>query len=70
MQDAGVHALSNVCHVDIERTSKRRPGEVVCVSVVLPQIQLMEGQSQSCYVWLPSSLVLLISLLTTSIHVP
>ncbi|KAL7119641.1 hypothetical protein ACP275_02G074900 [Erythranthe tilingii] len=27
--DAGVHALSNVCHVDIERTSKRKPGEVL-----------------------------------------
>lgn len=27
--DAGVHALSNVCHVDIERISKRRPGEVL-----------------------------------------
>ncbi|GAB2213938.1 hypothetical protein Drorol1_Dr00018265 [Drosera rotundifolia] len=25
--DAGVHALSNVCHVDVERTSKRKPGE-------------------------------------------
>jgi len=29
VQDAGVHALSNVCHVDIQRTSKRKPGEVV-----------------------------------------
>lgn len=29
VQDAGVHALSNVCHVDIQRISKRRPGEVV-----------------------------------------
>ncbi|XP_022642816.1 uncharacterized protein LOC106775249 isoform X2 [Vigna radiata var. radiata] len=27
--DAGVHALSNVCHVDIQRTSKRKPGEVL-----------------------------------------
>uniref|UniRef100_A0A7C8YY75 tRNA pseudouridine synthase n=1 Tax=Opuntia streptacantha TaxID=393608 RepID=A0A7C8YY75_OPUST len=27
--DAGVHALSNVCHVDVERTSKRKPGEVL-----------------------------------------
>ncbi|KAL8160068.1 hypothetical protein V2J09_001605 [Rumex salicifolius] len=27
--DAGVHALSNVYHVDIERISKRKPGEVV-----------------------------------------
>ncbi|KAH1222045.1 tRNA pseudouridine synthase A [Glycine max] len=27
--DAGVHALSNVCHVDIQRISKRRPGEVL-----------------------------------------
>ncbi|KAL3619991.1 hypothetical protein CASFOL_034903 [Castilleja foliolosa] len=27
--DAGVHALSNVCHVDIERISKRKPGEVL-----------------------------------------
>ncbi|KAL0357205.1 UNVERIFIED_CONTAM: tRNA pseudouridine synthase A [Sesamum calycinum] len=26
--DAGVHALSNVCHVDVERISKRKPGEV------------------------------------------
>ncbi|KAL2575189.1 hypothetical protein AAZV13_16G002300 [Glycine max] len=29
VQDAGVHALSNVCHVDIQRISKRRPGEVL-----------------------------------------
>ena len=29
LQDAGVHALSNVCHVDVERISKRKPGEVV-----------------------------------------
>uniref|UniRef100_A0A0D9XXP0 tRNA pseudouridine synthase n=1 Tax=Leersia perrieri TaxID=77586 RepID=A0A0D9XXP0_9ORYZ len=28
IQDAGVHALSNVCHVDVERISKRKPGEV------------------------------------------
>ncbi|KAG8650290.1 hypothetical protein MANES_07G024000v8 [Manihot esculenta] len=27
--DAGVHALSNVCHVDVERISKRKPGEVL-----------------------------------------
>ncbi|CAK9325682.1 unnamed protein product [Citrullus colocynthis] len=27
--DAGVHALSNVCHVDVERLSKRKPGEVL-----------------------------------------
>ncbi|CAJ1963756.1 unnamed protein product [Sphenostylis stenocarpa] len=27
--DAGVHALSNVCHVDIQRISKRKPGEVL-----------------------------------------
>ncbi|KAK9114271.1 hypothetical protein Syun_021068 [Stephania yunnanensis] len=27
--DAGVHALSNVCHVDIERISKRKPGELL-----------------------------------------
>ncbi|KAF0897935.1 hypothetical protein E2562_001637 [Oryza meyeriana var. granulata] len=27
--DAGVHALSNVCHVDAERISKRKPGEVL-----------------------------------------
>ncbi|KAH9330474.1 hypothetical protein KI387_002582, partial [Taxus chinensis] len=26
--DAGVHALANVCHVDVERISKRKPGEV------------------------------------------
>lgn len=32
-QDAGVHALSNVCHVDIERISKRKPGEVVSNSL-------------------------------------
>lgn len=31
VQDAGVHALSNVCHVDVERISKRKPGEVVCM---------------------------------------
>ncbi|XP_050882543.1 uncharacterized protein LOC127085971 isoform X2 [Lathyrus oleraceus] len=29
LEDAGVHALSNVCHVDIERISKRKPGEVL-----------------------------------------
>ncbi|CAH2068706.1 unnamed protein product [Thlaspi arvense] len=38
--DAGVHALSNACHVDVERISKRRPGEVTChlsgVNVQLP----------------------------------
>ncbi|KAG0556871.1 hypothetical protein KC19_11G085600 [Ceratodon purpureus] len=27
--DAGVHALANTCHVDIERRSKRKPGEVM-----------------------------------------
>lgn len=27
--DAGVHALANVCHVDVERISKRKPGEVL-----------------------------------------
>lgn len=27
--DAGVHALTNVCHVDVERISKRKPGEVL-----------------------------------------
>ncbi|XP_073123714.1 uncharacterized protein [Henckelia pumila] len=27
--DAGVHAISNVCHVDVERISKRKPGEVL-----------------------------------------
>ncbi|KAJ4851411.1 hypothetical protein Tsubulata_030608 [Turnera subulata] len=27
--DAGVHALSNVCHVDVERISKRKPNEVL-----------------------------------------
>ncbi|KAM1775406.1 hypothetical protein COP1_044627 [Malus domestica] len=27
--DAGVHALSNVCHVDVNRISKRKPGEVL-----------------------------------------
>ncbi|KAH0866512.1 hypothetical protein HID58_083723 [Brassica napus] len=27
--DAGVHALSNVCHIDVERISKRKPGEVL-----------------------------------------
>ncbi|KAL8136310.1 hypothetical protein V2J09_002311, partial [Rumex salicifolius] len=27
--DAGVHGLSNVCHVDIERISKRKPGEAL-----------------------------------------
>uniref|UniRef100_A0A0E0J7Q1 tRNA pseudouridine synthase n=1 Tax=Oryza nivara TaxID=4536 RepID=A0A0E0J7Q1_ORYNI len=26
--DTGVHALSNVCHVDVERISKRKPGEM------------------------------------------
>ncbi|KAJ6841352.1 uncharacterized protein M6B38_307015 [Iris pallida] len=27
--DAGVHALGNTCHVDVERISKRKPGEVL-----------------------------------------
>ncbi|XP_020268556.1 uncharacterized protein LOC109843968 isoform X1 [Asparagus officinalis] len=27
--DSGVHALCNVCHVDVERISKRKPGEVL-----------------------------------------
>ncbi|KAJ7280524.1 hypothetical protein O6H91_Y369900 [Diphasiastrum complanatum] len=27
--DTGVHALKNVCHVDVIRTSKRKPGEVL-----------------------------------------
>ncbi|KAL9246111.1 hypothetical protein vseg_019688 [Gypsophila vaccaria] len=27
--DAGVHAWSNVCHVDVQRISKRKPGEVL-----------------------------------------
>ncbi|MCO5561092.1 hypothetical protein L7F22_014713 [Adiantum nelumboides] len=27
--DTGVHALRNVCHVDVERVSKRRPGEIL-----------------------------------------
>ncbi|KAI3991031.1 hypothetical protein MKX01_017552, partial [Papaver californicum] len=31
-----VHALSNVCHADIERISKRRPGEVSVLSFKLP----------------------------------
>ncbi|CAI0375173.1 unnamed protein product, partial [Linum tenue] len=29
LEDAGVHALANVCHVDVERISKRKPGEVL-----------------------------------------
>lgn len=29
IQDTGVHALCNVCHVDVERISKRKPGELV-----------------------------------------
>jgi hypothetical protein len=32
--DSGVHALSNVCHVDVERISKRKPGEVVCMHIL------------------------------------
>lgn len=31
VQDAGVHALSNVCHVGVEHVSKRKPGEVVII---------------------------------------
>lgn len=27
--DTGVHALANTCHVDVERKSKRKPGEVM-----------------------------------------
>ncbi|XP_020692022.1 uncharacterized protein LOC110106444 isoform X3 [Dendrobium catenatum] len=29
LEDTGVHALSNVFHVDVERISKRRPNEVL-----------------------------------------
>lgn len=29
LQDTGVHALANTCHVDIARRSKRKPGEVM-----------------------------------------
>ncbi|KAJ7967999.1 tRNA pseudouridine synthase [Quillaja saponaria] len=29
LEDAGVHAMSNVCHVDVEHISKRKPGEVL-----------------------------------------
>ena len=39
-QDAGVHALSNVCHVDVERISKRKPGEVVCTQNLLLPLSL------------------------------
>jgi tRNA U38,U39,U40 pseudouridine synthase TruA len=38
LQDAGVHALSNVCHVDVERISKRKPGEVVCHQSVITEV--------------------------------
>lgn len=38
IQDAGVHALSNVCHVDVERISKRKPGEVVCMHTLFSLI--------------------------------
>ncbi|KAL0918939.1 hypothetical protein M5K25_010989 [Dendrobium thyrsiflorum] len=31
--DTGVHALSNVFHVDVERISKRRPNEAVVLFV-------------------------------------
>lgn len=43
LQDAGVHALSNVCHVDVERISKRKPGDVVlfCLYVFLKNGYLM-----------------------------
>jgi tRNA U38,U39,U40 pseudouridine synthase TruA len=29
IQDTGVHATANVCHVDVVRYSKRKPGDVV-----------------------------------------
>eukprot|EP00250_Pteridium_aquilinum_P010792 c19628_g1_i3 orf=66-1112(+) len=29
LEDTGVHALRNVCHVDVERVSKRKPGEIL-----------------------------------------
>lgn len=52
-QDAGVHALSNVCHVDIERISKRKPGEVVGTSLMfvlfhMKNFSLMDCMCFSC----------------------
>lgn len=45
LQDAGVHALSNVCHVDVQRISKRKPGEVVCnLSVMRKYAVHMDAQ--------------------------
>lgn len=46
IQDTGVHALCNVCHVDVERISKRKPGELVhsetpCFLVVLFSISAL-----------------------------
>jgi tRNA pseudouridine38-40 synthase len=29
IQDTGVHATANVCHVDVVRYSKRKPGDVM-----------------------------------------
>jgi hypothetical protein len=46
-QDAGVHALSNVCHVDVERISKRKPGEVVCTQNSFFFLTLITDQALS-----------------------
>ncbi|ONM33782.1 tRNA pseudouridine synthase [Zea mays] len=45
--DAGVHALSNVCHVDVERISKRKPGEVVCTQNSFFFLTLITDQALS-----------------------
>ena len=47
VQDAGVHALSNVCHVDVERISKRKPGEVVCTQKPFFFLTLITHQALS-----------------------
>ncbi|CAH9079558.1 unnamed protein product [Cuscuta europaea] len=39
--DAGVHALSNVCHVDVERISKRKPDKVQSLHAILDAIFTM-----------------------------
>jgi hypothetical protein len=49
VQDAGVHALSNVCHVDVERISKRKPGEVVTPSTTSLHVLLVNYVYNKCY---------------------
>ena len=51
VQDAGVHALSNVCHVDVERISKRKPGEVVCTQNPFFSLNTDYSPGLACIYW-------------------